>query len=74
MFNHRDMRMTFVICLQAVGKFPNAVLGLIHWALHIVELCCGEIGLSFPIKRLVAFTRKRKLPVFVESRIFGNTA
>jgi len=26
----------------AVGKFPNTVSGLIHWALHTVELWCGR--------------------------------
>ena len=31
------------ICLIAVGKFPNMVSGLMHWALHTVESCCYEV-------------------------------
>ena len=34
------------ICLLAVEKFPNMVLGLIQWALHTIEAQCDELGLS----------------------------
>ena len=53
------------ICLLAVGKFPNAVYGLIQWALCTVEAWCVGFSLSVnPDKTgLIAFTRKRKLPV-----------
>jgi hypothetical protein len=49
-------------CLLAVGKFPNAVSGLIKWALHTVEAWCDELGLSVnPDKTgLVAFTKRKK--------------
>ena len=68
---HRVMRMT---CLLGVGKFPNTVSGLIKWALHTVEEWCGGLGLAVnPDKnRLVAFTRKRKLPGFFEPNLFGK--
>jgi len=57
-----------------VGKFSNTVSGLIQWALHTVETCCDELGLSVnPNKTgLVAFMRWN-LPAFFESRIFGRT-
>ena len=63
------------ICLLAVGKFPSTVPGLIWWALHTIELWCGELGLLVnPNKtRLVTFTRKRKLPGFFEPPLFGKT-
>jgi hypothetical protein len=62
------------ICLLAVGKFPNTVLGLTQWALHSVEAWCSGHGLSItPDKTgLVASTRKRKLPGFFEPRLFGR--
>ena len=62
------------ICLLAVGKFSKTVSGLIQWALNIMEVWCGELCLSVnPDKTgLVAFMR-RKLPGFVEPRLFGNT-
>ena len=68
---HRDMQM---ICLLAVGNFPNTVSGLIQWALHTAEVWCGRLGLSVnPDKTgLVAFTRKRKLTVFFEPRLFSK--
>jgi hypothetical protein len=55
------------ICLLAVGKFPNTVSGLMQWALSTVEIWCNEVGLSVnPDKTgLVAFTRKRKCPGFL---------
>jgi len=54
------------ICLLAVGKFLNAVSGLIQWARGTVEAWCGKHGLLVnPDKTgLVAFMRKRKLPGF----------
>ena len=63
------------ICLLVVRKFPNTVSGLIQWAFHTVELWCDELGLSInPNKTgLVAFTRKRKLPAFLEPSLFGTT-
>ena len=63
------------ICLLAVGKFPNTVSGLIQWDLHTVETWCDELGLSVnPDKTgLVAFTRRRNLPGFFETRFFGTT-
>jgi hypothetical protein len=62
------------ICLLAVGKFPNAVPGLIQWELHTVETWCDKLGLSVnPDKTgLVAFTRRIKLPGFFEPRLFGT--
>jgi hypothetical protein len=46
------------ICLLAVGKFPNAVSGLMQWALHSVEMSCDGHGLSVNPDNtgLVAFT------------------
>jgi len=63
------------IFLLAVGKYPNTVSGLIHWALYTVQFWCGELGLSInPDKTgLVAFTRKRKLTGFFEPPLFGKT-
>jgi len=60
-------------CLLAVGKFPNAVSGLMQWALSTVEIWCSEVGLSVnPDKTgLVAFTRKSKLQGFYEPQLFG---
>jgi len=57
------------ICLLAVGKFLNAVSGLIQWGLGTVEAWCSEHGLSvYPDKTgLVAFTRKRKPPGFFQT-------
>jgi len=62
------------ICLLAVWKFPNTVSGLIQWALNIVEVWCGKLSLSVNPDKfgLVAFTRRRKFPGFVEPRLFGN--
>ena len=60
------------ISLLAVGKFPNMVSGLIQWALHNIELCCGGLGLSVKTS-LVAFTTKRKLTGFFEPHLFGKT-
>jgi len=62
-------------CLLAVGKFPNTVSGLIHWALYTIEVWCYELSLSVnPDKTgLVAFTRRRKLPEFFRTRLFGMT-
>jgi hypothetical protein len=34
------------LCFLAVGKFPNAVSGLMQWALSTVETWCDEVGLS----------------------------
>jgi hypothetical protein len=58
-----------------VGKFPDTVSGLMQWALHAVERWCDEHGLSVnPDKTgLVTFTRRRKLPGFFDSRLFGAT-
>jgi hypothetical protein len=55
-----------MLCLLAVGKFPNTVSGLVQWALLSVQTWRNEVGLSVnPDKTgLVAFTRKRKLPGF----------
>jgi len=63
------------ICLLAVGKFPNAVSGLIQWALYTVEMWSDKLGLLVnPNKTgLVAFTRRRKLPRFFEPCLFGMT-
>ena len=63
------------ICLLAVGKFPNTVLGLTQWAIHTVEAWCSGQSLSInPDKTgLIAFTRKKKLAGFFEPRIFGRT-
>jgi len=51
------------------------VSGLIQWALHTIEVWCGELGLSVnPDKtRLVAFIRRRKFPGFFESSLFEIT-
>jgi len=64
-----------MICLLEVGKFPNTVSGLIQWALHTVEVCCGGLGLSVNpnMTGLVAFTRERKLTRFLDPRLFSNT-
>jgi hypothetical protein len=58
---------------MAVGKFPNTISGLMQWALHPVEEWCDGHRLSVnPEKtRLVAFPRRRKLPGFLEPRLFG---
>ena len=63
------------ICLLAVGKFPHTVSGLVQWALPTVETRCDGLGLSvYPDKtRLVAFTKRRKLPGFFELRLYGTT-
>jgi hypothetical protein len=63
------------ICLLAVGKFPNTVLGLIQWALHTEETWCGEVGLLVNLDNtgLVLFMRKRKLPGFFAPHFFGVT-
>ena len=60
------------ICLLVVEKFPHKVSGLIQRALHTVGVWCDEIGLSVnPDKTgLAAFTRRRKLPGFFETRLF----
>jgi hypothetical protein len=62
------------LCLLAIGKFPNAVSGLIQWALDTVEEWCGRLGLTVnPDKTgLVVFTRKRKLPGFFQLYFFGR--
>jgi len=67
-YMHKVMRMT---CLLAVGKFPNAVSGLIQWALSTVEAWCGEHGVN-PDKTELVFTRKRKLSGFLQPRLFGK--
>jgi hypothetical protein len=56
------------ICLLAMGKFPNTVSGLMQWAHDFVEEWCDGHGLTVnPDKtRLVAFTRRKKLPGFFE--------
>jgi hypothetical protein len=47
------------IGLLAVGKFPNTVSGLIQRALNIVEVWCGELGLSVnPDKTGLVVSRK----------------
>jgi hypothetical protein len=63
------------ICRLTVEKFPNTVSGFIQWALNIVEVWCGELGLSVNLDKtgLVAFTRRRKFLWFVEPRLFGKT-
>jgi len=63
------------ISLLAVGKFPNTVTGLIHWALYTVKAWCYRLSLSVnPDKTgLVAFTRRRKLPGFFKPCLFGMT-
>jgi hypothetical protein len=68
-----SLKDTLTTCLLAVGKFPNTVSGLIHWALSTVETWCNEVGLSAnPDKTgLVAFTRRRKLEGLFEPRLFG---
>jgi hypothetical protein len=58
------------ICLLVVGKFPNAISGLIQWALSTIEICCNEVGLSVNPDK-TAFTRKRKLQGFFEPHFFG---
>ena len=62
------------ICLLAVGKFPNTVSRLIHWAQHTVELLCGGLGLSVnpATTGLVAFTRKRNFTGFFEPCLLGR--
>jgi hypothetical protein len=64
---------TQMICLLAVGKFPNMVTGLMQWALSTVEMWCNEVGLSVNSDNtgLVTFTRKRKLQGFFEPQLFG---
>jgi hypothetical protein len=61
------------ICLLTVGKFPNTVSGLMHWALSTEEIWCNKVGLSVnPDKTgLIAFTRKRKLQGFFEPQLLG---
>jgi hypothetical protein len=44
-----------------------------QWALHSVEGWCGEHGLSVNLDKTGLITRKRKLPVFFEPRLFGVT-
>jgi len=63
------------ICLLAVGKFPNTVSGLIQWALHTVEVWCDEDRVLVNPDKTghVAFTRRRKLPGFLEPCLFGMT-
>jgi hypothetical protein len=65
----------YAICLLAVGKFLSTVSGLMQWALLTVETWCNKVSLSVnPDKtRLVAFTRKRKLPGFFEPHFFRVT-
>jgi hypothetical protein len=55
------------MCLLAVGKLPNMVSGLVHWALLTVEKWCNEVGLSVnPDKTgLVAFTGKGNSGVYL---------
>jgi len=49
------------VCLLAVGKFPNAVTGLIQWALGTVEAWCGEHGLSvYPKKNWARRLHEKK--------------
>jgi hypothetical protein len=57
-----------------VGKFPNTVSGLMPWALRNVQIRCDEVGLPVnPDKpRLVVFTRRRKLPGFLEPHSRGS--
>jgi hypothetical protein len=56
------------ICLLAGGKFPNTVSELMQRAVHTVEKCCVEVGLSVnPDKTdLVIFTKKKKLDGFFQ--------
>jgi hypothetical protein len=63
------------ICLLVVGKFPNTVSGLMHWALHMVVKWCNEVRLLVNTDKteLVVFTRRRKLPGFFEPHIFWVT-
>jgi len=61
------------LCLLAVGKFPNMVSELKHWALLTVETWCNEVRLLVnPDKNgLVAFNSKRKLTGFFEPQFSG---
>ena len=61
------------ICLLAVGKFPNTVLGLKQWALHTVKTWCNEVRLSVNPDKTgpVVFVRRRKPPVSV-NHTFGG--
>ena len=61
------------ICLPAVGKFPNPVLGLMQWALHTVETWCDEVRLLVNLDKteLVVFTRRRKPPHFLKPLFWG---
>jgi Reverse transcriptase (RNA-dependent DNA polymerase). len=60
------------ICLLVVGKFPD-MSGNMQWARHTIETRYNEVRLLInPDKTgLVVFTRKRKLPGFFESHLFG---
>jgi hypothetical protein len=60
-------------CLLAVGKFSNAVSGLMQWALSTIEIWCSKVRLSVnPDKPgFVAFTRKRKLQGYFEPQLSG---
>ena len=60
------------ICLLAVGKFPNTVLGLMQ---ETIASWCSKIGfLVNPDKtELIVFTRKRNIFGFFESLFFGAT-
>jgi hypothetical protein len=61
------------ICLLAVQKFPITVLGLIQWALDIVEMWCNEVRLLvYPDKTgLYIFIRRRQLPSFLNLTFLG---
>jgi hypothetical protein len=60
------------IFLLAVEKLPDAVSGLIQWALRTVEMWCDVVGLLVHPDQpgLVVFTRRRKLPRFTEQHFF----
>jgi hypothetical protein len=62
------------ICLLAVQKFPNSVLGLVQWALDIVDTWCNEVRLLvYPDKPgLDAFIRRRQLPNFLNHTFLGS--
>jgi hypothetical protein len=53
---YKDKQM---MCVLAVGNFPNTVWGLMQWALSTVETWCDDVGLSVNPEKtgLVAFSR-----------------
>ena len=59
-------------CLLAVGKFPNMVSGLMHWALSTLETWWNEVKLLVNPDKTghVAFTRKRNSWVSVNHNYF----